>query len=328
MKFLIAGFGSIGRRHFRNLTALGEKDILFLRSRRSTLDDTELAGFPVETSMEAALAHRPDAVIVANPTSLHLDVAVPAACQGCHLLLEKPISHSLEGLDRLADAVKTGRGQVLVGFQYRFHPGLRQVQQWLQQKTAGDPITAQVFWGEYLPGWHPWEDYRQSYSARADLGGGVVLTLCHPFDYLRWLLGDIQSLYAQTGKLSSLEIDVEDTADVLLKLGGGTSARVHLDYYTRPGDHSLQISCSEGSIRWDNQTGAASIYRADLARWEEVPPPTGFERNSLFINEMSHFIAVMRGEVGPVCTLEDGIQAMRVTQAIHQSAKIGAEIQL
>ena len=100
MKFLIAGLGSIGRRHFRNLIALGEKDIILLRTRKATLPDDELVSYPVETDLTEALQkHKPDAIIVANPTSIHLDIAVPAAEAGCHILLEKPISHSLEQLD-------------------------------------------------------------------------------------------------------------------------------------------------------------------------------------------------------------------------------------
>ncbi len=295
MKYLIAGFGSIGRRHFRNLLSLGEKDIVFLRSHHSTLDQAELDGFPVETSIAAALAHKPDAVIVANPTALHLDVALPAARQGCHLLLEKPISHSLEGLEELRQAVKAGGGKVLIGFQYRFHPGLRQVKQWLEEGAAGRPLSAYVQWGEYMPGWHPWEDYRRSYSSRADLGGGVVLTLCHPFDYLRWLLGEIRMLTATTGKLSDLEIDVEDTADVLLKFDCST-ASVHLDYFRQPGGHTLEVACSEGTIRWDNATGAASLYRAAEKTWMEVLPPAGFERNTLFVDEMAHFRQVIEAK--------------------------------
>jgi saccharopine dehydrogenase-like NADP-dependent oxidoreductase len=91
MKFLIAGLGSIGRRHFRNLIALGEKDIVLLRTRKATLPDDELAGYPVETDIhEAIQKHAPDAVIVANPTALHLDIAIPAAEVGCHILLENP----------------------------------------------------------------------------------------------------------------------------------------------------------------------------------------------------------------------------------------------
>jgi len=96
MIFLIAGFGSIGRRHFRNLRSLGERNILFYRTGLSQLAGEELGGFTVEDDLGAALAHKPDAVIVANPTALHLDVAIPAAKAGCHLLLEKPLSHSLE----------------------------------------------------------------------------------------------------------------------------------------------------------------------------------------------------------------------------------------
>ena len=121
MKILIAGLGSIGRRHLRNLLALGERNILLFRTHRSTLPDEELAGFPVETDLAAALAHKPDALIISNPTSLHLDIAIPAARAGCHLFLEKPISHSLERIDELQEAVQQGGGQVFVGFQFRYH---------------------------------------------------------------------------------------------------------------------------------------------------------------------------------------------------------------
>ena len=155
MKFLIAGLGSIGRRHLRNLIALGERDILLLRTFRSTLPDDDLAGFPVETDLQSALAHRPDAVIVANPTAHHLDVAIPAAAAGCHLLLEKPISHSLERLLDLRETVRRCGVQVLVGYQYRFHPGLQQAHRLLAEGAIGRPLSVHAHWGEYLPGWHP-----------------------------------------------------------------------------------------------------------------------------------------------------------------------------
>src|SRR5271157_1219558 len=106
MKFLIAGLGSIGRRHFRNLIALGEKDIVLLRSHRATLPDDELAGYPVETNLNEALKkYKPNAVIIANPTALHLDVAIPCANAGCSILIEKPISNSLDHVDQLEAAL-------------------------------------------------------------------------------------------------------------------------------------------------------------------------------------------------------------------------------
>src|SRR5215813_5505538 len=121
MRFLIAGLGSIGRRHLRNLIALGEKNIVLLRSHRATLPDDELTGYPVETDIHAALQrHKPDAVIVSNPTSWHLDVAIPAAEAGFHILLEKPISDSLDRLDLLQQTARRSGSKILVGFQFRY----------------------------------------------------------------------------------------------------------------------------------------------------------------------------------------------------------------
>ena len=116
MKFLIAGYGSIGRRHLNNLLALGEKDVLLYRTHRSTLSVDEIKDIPVETTIEAALAHKPDALVVANPTALHLDVAIPAAEAGCSMLMEKPISHQMDGIDRLQKALKSGDGRFVTGF--------------------------------------------------------------------------------------------------------------------------------------------------------------------------------------------------------------------
>ena len=183
---------------------------------------------------------------------MHLDVAIPAAQAGCHLFLEKPISHSLERLDELQAAVHRGGGQVLTGYQFRFHPGLRHARRLLAEGAIGRPLSVRAHWGEYLPGWHPWEDYRQGYSARADLGGGVVLTLSHPLDYLRWLFGEVSALWAFTGQLSDLELQVEDTAEIGLRFACGVLGSVHLDYNQHPPAHCLEIIGTQGAIRWDN----------------------------------------------------------------------------
>lgn len=323
MKILIAGYGSIGRRHLNNLRTLGQTDLLLLRSHRSTLPEDEIRDIPVETTIEAALAHQPQAVVVANPSALHLDVAIPAARAGCSILMEKPISHSLERIDVLHDALINGGGRFVTAFQYRFHPGLRQVQQWLQQGRIGTITSLKCHWGEYLPGWHPWEDYRTSYSARADLGGGVVNTLCHPFDYLRWMFGETDQLFAVTSN-QGLNLPVEDTADVLLRYRNGVSANIHLDYLQRPGQHDLLITGTAGIIQWSNADGSAKRYDPENEVWEEVHPPEGFERNTLFMEEMAHFLRVVKGEEAPLCTLEDGIAALRLTEAVHCSAREGS----
>lgn len=328
MKILIAGLGSIGRRHLRNLVALGERDILLFRTHRSTLPEAELAGYPVETELAAALEHHPQAVIVSNPTSLHLDVAIPAAESGCHLFLEKPISHSLERMDELQTAVQQGGGQVLTGFQFRFHPGLQQVKYLLEEGAIGRPLSLRAHWGEYLPAWHPWEDYRQGYSARADLGGGVVLTLSHPLDYLRWLLGEVTALWAFTGRSSDLELQVEDTAEIGLRFASGPTGSLHLDYNQRPPAHHLEIVATQGTLRWDNADGGVRVYRAAAGEWEHHPAPPGFERNDLFLAQMRHFLALARGETAPACSLEDGWRALQLALAVHESQSQGQLIRM
>ena len=239
MKFVIAGLGSIGRRHLRNLVSLGEKDVLLYRTHLSTMPDEDLDGFNTVNDFQKALDTKPDAVIVSNPTAMHLDIAIPAAKAGVHLLLEKPVSHSMERVDELAALEKLRNLQILVGFQFRFHPTLIRMKELLSDGVIGTPVSCRAHWGEYLPNWHPWEDFRNSYAAKPELGGGVVLTLSHPFDYLRWIMGEVDSLWAFTSESKDLSIGSESTAEIGLQFSSGATGSVHLDYIQQPGSHTL-----------------------------------------------------------------------------------------
>jgi len=338
MKFLIAGLGSIGRRHLRNLVALGEKDVVLLRTRKATLPDDELAGYPVEIDIHKAIKkHKPDAVIVANPTALHLDVAIPAAEAGCAILLEKPVSDSLDGLDTLQQAAQKSGSKILVGFQFRYHPTLNKARELIQANAIGKVLTVHAHWGEYLPQWHPWEDYRQSYAARADLGGGVIRTLTHPLDYLRYLIGDVESLWSFNGHISPLELDVEDVAEIGLKFSNGAIGGVHLNYVQRPPRHTLEIVGTDGTLRWDNADGILQLQRfpAPFASYSDLPPapvietfspPDDFDRNQLFVSQMRHFIETARGEAEPICSLDDGVMALRLALAAVKSQALSTKI--
>lgn len=322
MKCLIAGVGSIGRRHLRNLRELGVDDFVLHRRRvcERDGDDAELDGLAIESDLRAALKHQPDFAIISNPTALHLDTAHECARAGCHLFIEKPVSHTFEGCEEIAARVRSLRLAAMVGFQFRFHPGLREVKRLIEAKAIGDVVSAQAHWGEYLPAWHPWEDYRESYSARAELGGGVTLTLCHPFDYLRWLLGDVCEVYATASRRGGLGIGVEDTTDAQLVFESGATAHVHLDYVQRPPGHWLQIIGQRGTIQWNNGDGAVRLFNDEMNDWEEFAAPEGFERNTMFIDEMRHFLDCMREGTEPLCTLRDGVAALRIALAAKESA--------
>lgn len=312
MRFLIAGLGSIGRRHLRNLVALGERDIVLYRTRRGTLPEAGLTTFPTETDLAAALAHRPDAVIVTNPTSEHLAVAIPAAEAGCHLLVEKPISHTLEGIAELAGAARRTGSRVLVGYQFRFHPGLREIRRIVEDGSLGKIIGARAHWGEYLPDWHPWEDYRRSYAARADLGGGVLRTLSHPFDYLRWLLGEAEVLWGRAARSGELEIDVEDVADVALAFPSGAIGAVHLDFLQRPASHLVELTGTQGTATWRPDEGNVQTWNAPRTEGRTIGSPVGWQRNDMFLAEMRHFRDVAAGVAEPECGLADGVRALEI----------------
>jgi len=200
----------------------------------------------------------------------------------------------------------------------------------IQSGTLGKVLTFHAHWGEYLPQWHPWEDYRQGYAARADLGGGVIITLTHPLDYLRFMLGEVDSLWSIHGRISPLEIDVEDVAEIGLKFANGAIGGVQLNYVQRPSSHRLEIVGTHGTLRWDNADGILHFYRMSMpfGSYSDRPPdpvietfspPEGFERNHLFVAQTRHFIETARGESEPLCTLEDGIQALRLALAARQS---------
>ena len=323
-RILICGAGSIGRRHLRNLKQLGHKDLMLYRSGRSTLPESELDGLPATTDLSEALERwQPAAALVTNPTARHLEVAIPAAEAGCHLFVEKPVSNSLDKIHDLEQALIAGGGRAMVGYHFRFNPGLLTVKRLVEEAEIGRPISARIYWGEYLPDWHPWEDYRNSYAAKAELGGGVVLTLSHPLDYVRWIFGEVVEVEAMTGNSGTLDIDVEDYASAQLRCENGVVVSLQLDYVSRTPTHWFEITGSEGTIRWNGMEGSTSWWKG---KWVNEPPPDGYDRNSMFLNEMRQFLGVVDDGAEPACSLQDGVRALEVALMIHKAAREGAVV--
>jgi predicted dehydrogenase len=321
ISILIAGLGSIGQRHLRNLVSIGIQDITLYRTGKGTLQGNDLDRYPVKHDFSEALSDKPTAVVVSNPTSLHMDTAIQAAESGSHLFLEKPISHSMDRVNILKALVEKNHLIVFIGFQYRFHPALRQIKAWIDDQSIGRITSIHAHWGEYLPGWHPWEDYRNAYSARKDLGGGVVLTLCHPFDYLRWLIGEIKTVCAEVDRVSEMEIETEDTAAVICRFESDIIGTVYLDYVQQPPKHEILIIGQKGSIVWNSADSCAKMHISDQSDPTMFHPPIGFGRNTMFLDEMSHFIDCIQNRKEPCCNLTDGIRTLEIALAVKESAQ-------
>lgn len=324
MTGLLVGYGSIGRRHLANLHAAGVSDWAVVHTGQGTLPVEPPCPVRIHPSLLEALDEEaPTFAVIANPTSLHAQTALACVEAGCDLLLEKPVSHTLAGLDALEAAATSRNARVLVGFQFRFNPALTWIRDLLSSGTIGAPLHAQVIWAEHLPSWHPWEDWRVGYAARTDLGGGVHHTICHPLDYLRMLFGDPLSLTASLTFDGPLSLPVAEAADVVLRFPGALSAHVHLDYWCRPPMHRVELICAEGRIEWDYMAGSLCVWNADGEVLEVDAPPGVNERNELFVSEARHFLEVVERRQSPACTLADGIAVARICEAIDRSSDSG-----
>jgi predicted dehydrogenase len=344
MKVLIAGLGGIGQRHVRNLRALlgSEVEIIAYRVRKMAPLLTEqfhiVSGSGVEEEysirtyedLDQAMAQEPEVVFICNPTSLHLPVALIAARAGCHLFLEKPLSHNYEGIEELIALVERKRLVALLGYQMRFHPCLQSLRSLLQQRLIGHVLAVRVEVGEYLPGWHPYEEYRQMYASRSELGGGVILSQIHELDYIYWLFGFPRRIFALGGHLSSLEIDVEDTASILMDCvvgGKPVPIHVHQDYVQRPPSRTCQVIGDDGKILLDFHALTLQVFgsRGELTESHSFD---SFQRNELFMDELKHFLNCLDGKEAPVVTVRDGAQSLRMALAAKESLQTGRVVEL
>ena len=329
MTGLLVGYGSIGRRHLANLHAAGVSDWAVVHTGQGTLPVEPPCPIRIYSDLLEALGQEsPAFAVIANPTSLHVPTALACVEAGCDLLLEKPVSHTPAGLDDLAATAAARGARVLVGFQFRFNPALIRIRGLLSSGIIGAPLHARVIWAEHLPSWHPWEDWRLSYAARADLGGGVHHTICHPLDYLRMLFGDPVSLTASLTFDGPLSLPVAEAADVVLRFTGALSAQIHLDYWCRPPMHRMELVCSDGKVEWDYMAGSLCVWNADGEVVEAGATPGVNERDGLFVSEARHFLEVVARQQRPACTLADGIAVVRICEAIDRSAASGRMVSL
>lgn len=321
MRFLVTGCGSIGRRHIKNLLAVDNVEVIshdkYPDSRNKV---KELFGIKTHENYDDALADKPDAVIVATPTKEHIKPALEAAKAGCHLFIEKPVSHELEGLHELLSTVKNKKLITLVGCNMRFHPGLKKVKELINAGIIGKILSANIESGSYMPEWRPETDYRKIYSSRKEMGGGVILDAIHEIDYARWMLGDVAVVSCMADKQSSLEIDVEDVADMLLRFTSGVIAHVHLDYVQRAYSRNCKFVGEDGIISWDINDKQVGLYSGNNKQWSWFRPPEEFELNDMYIGEIIHFINCIKGIEKSALDLFGGVEVLKIALAAKQSA--------
>ncbi len=317
----LIGRGSIGARHLENLSALGCRNVV---AYSETGDGEKDRAF--EKRYGVKTFHRPHeiedlapiAFIIAVPTSRHLEFARWAALQNAHIFMEKPLSDSLDGLEGLREELLRRGLTFRVGNNLRFHPYLRKLKAMLEDGSFGMPYFARFMVGQYLPDWHPWEDYRTSYSARKALGGGVVLTLQHEVDYARWFFGRFSRLKSMVRKVSALEIDVEDLATVLLETEDGVLIEIHLDYLQRPPLRTLHIQGSKGSVYFSLGDADLRFYDFERQRSRGVLDLKSYPPNQMYVEEMAGFLEAIREGDASLNDFDESVDVLRTCLEIKR----------
>jgi len=329
MRALVVGLGSIGRRHARNWAALGLGPLAVCRQLGAPQPEALGVEAREFDDLEAALDDRPDVVLVTNPTSMHVETVCTALQAGAHVLVEKPLGHTLDGVAETLDHARQGRRQLMVGYNLRFHPGLVRLRELVRQNAIGRIVSARAEVGEYLPDWHPWEDYRRGSDARRDLGGGPVLTFSHELDALCWILGAPSRVTALATHASALETDTEDVAELVLQFADGPLASVHVDFVRRPPRRCLELVGEQGILRWEYEEGRVLQYGPSTRQWRVEETDRRFERNDMYLAELRHFVRCARGELErPLVDGEQGAAVLAIALAAVRASTMGQTIDL
>lgn len=322
-RVLVIGCGSIGQRHIRNLRALGVPEIgvfdpLTVRSEQVAHD----YGATRYSGMGEGLASQPEAVLVCTPPYLHTVIARQVVDAGAHVFVEKPLANTLDGLDDLLNAARERNRIICVGYNLRFHAGLVKVRDLLAGGAIGKLWLIKAEFGQYLPDWRPGRDYRDGYNASVAMGGGIILDASHELDYVRWLGGEVESTFCAAGRLSGLEMDAEDTAAITLYLRNNVLAEIHLDCIQRGYTRTCKLIGEEGTLFWDFKTGVR-LFTADK-EWHDFPLSP--DPNDMYVDELRHFGACIRGEEKPQVDGATGKRILEVALAARKSAATGARV--
>ena len=331
MRAVVVGAGSIGQRHLKNLLALGHEVAAVLDPDPARLDEIRPlvgGGCRLATDERDAFAGDANAAVICSPTHRHLDQARAALRRGWHVFVEKPLAHTLEGTDALVEEAGRAGRTVLVGCNLRFLPSLVLVKRLVEEGRIGRPLAARAHCGYYLPFWRPGTDYREGYGARQATGGGIILDSIHEFDYLTWLLGCPREVFAYAGKVSTLEIDTEDNADVLLRFDYGAVANVHLDYLQRTYRRACDFIGEDGVIAWDYIAQSVTVYGKEDRRVEVFQESINTERNQMFVDEMRHFVRCIEAREPPVLDAAGGRAILEVALAAKASAAQGRPVKV
>lgn len=320
MRIAALGCGSIGRRHLRNLHSLGYTDLLAFDPILSVREavSNEL-GIQSVGTLEQVWAQAPDVVLITAPSNLHVSLALSAARHGCHLFIEKPLSHSLDGLYALEKEVKQHKLVTMVACNMRFHPGPAMVKKLIEEKAVGKVIASRIQTGSYLPNWRPWQDYRQSYSASPEWGG-AIFDCIHEIDLALWYFGQAKVLGSAYLSAKQIGLETDGVAEIILQHHSGILSNVHLNFVQRDYRRTCQVIGAEGTIYWNESSHEVRVYGKDGKLSDSVSQPDSWEDNQMYVDELVHFLQAVQERTQTGNPLLGGLSALQIALTVRESS--------
>lgn len=323
------GLGSIGSRHLRiSRKLLPHADIRVLSRKVESIVPQYSNG--CFGSLSDAILFAPDIAVIATPSSFHLETAQAFADIGTHLLVEKPLSDSIAGVGRLLQTVERNRSVLFTGYNLRFSTSLQYFRGVIEDGVIGKVLSVRCEVGQYLPSWRPDKDYRLGVSANRELGGGVLLELSHELDFLRWIFGEVDWVRATLSRQSDLEIDVEDSAHLIIGFIPKVPSRplvatVNLDFVRHDTTRMCVAIGEAGSVRWNGLTGEVALYGQDTDEWHALYAHYS-EQDETYLAEWREFLECVDESRTPGVTGEDGLRVLEIIEAARSSASTGRQI--
>ncbi len=309
-KIAFVGLGSIATRHLKNVHAYlaSQGDGCTVDLYRSSLgkplaDEIRLLVSNTYLYADEIPADRQyDVVFVTNPTSMHYETVERFANHTKSFFIEKPVFDSTEVDEKIFETIKDIPSYVACPLHYNT------VLQFVKQTVnPDDVICARAMSSSYLPAWRPGQDYRMTYSAHKDMGGGVSIDLIHEWDYLTWLFGMPTECKQIINKVSKLEIDSDDLA-IYIGKNNKTTFELHLDYFGRQTQRTLDLFTADDTIHCDLIAGIVSYLNRD----ETIKLES--ERNAFQMKEIEHFFGIINNKIENDSTPEHAYQVLKIAK--------------
>jgi predicted dehydrogenase len=326
MRFLIVGLGSMGKRRIRNLQYLKAGDLAGFDPREDRRTEANSKyGIPTLADFDEAFAQfNPDALIISTPPDLHVKYARIAVANDRHYFSEASVVD-----DELTElvALHVAHPQVVAApsCTMRYFPSVQTIKRVVDSGEFGQPLLLTYHSGQWLPDWHPWEDYRTFYVAKRSTGACREIV---PFElsWLTWLLGPIDNVAGMKGKLSTLDVDIDDAYQMLLQFRSGTLGHLLVDVIARYPTRVFRLCSEQATIEWDAMAKQVRLFRAATQEWEILPEseriqePGYINAENPYIEEMRDFVAACRGEKAWGYTLQDDKAILDLLSSIERSS--------